>query len=64
MRLSFPQVAGCYDKILQFQSIKHHLKPEDKGLQKNPPLTSPAAAIPNCSNLAPLSFICSLYLAV
>jgi hypothetical protein len=33
---------GCYDKILQFHSIKHHLKPtwlpEDKSFKKKTPL--------------------------
>jgi hypothetical protein len=48
MRVPFPQAAGCYDKILQFHSIKHHLKhtwitvwlPEDKSIKKNPPLSN------------------------
>jgi hypothetical protein len=69
MRVPFPQAAGYYDKFLQFYSIKHNLKPtwitvwlpEDKSFKKNPPLTSPTAAI---SNFAPLYFTCSSYLAV
>ena len=27
MSVSFPQATGCYDRMLQFHSIKHHLKP-------------------------------------
>jgi hypothetical protein len=50
---------------MQFLGIKHHLKPtwitiwlpEDRSCQKNPPLTSPTAAISNCSNLAPLYLV-------
>jgi hypothetical protein len=55
---------NSFCKILQLHSIKHHLKPtwitvwlpEDKSCQKYPPFTSLTA---NCSNLAPLYFICS-----
>jgi hypothetical protein len=44
MRVSFPQAAGYYDKIVQFPSIKHHLKPtwitvclpEDKKIHHSP----------------------------
>ena len=57
---------GCCDQILQFHSVKHHLKPtwitvwlpEDQTCKKNPPFPSPTTTISNTSNLASLHFTC------